>query len=284
MPDTVFDEALDAALSQNHLRAQPLTPARLTQMNLDKSLTFYKDRFADASDFTFVFVGNIDTLTLKPLVEKYLGGLPSTGRKETFRDNGGAAPKGVIERVVRKGVEPKANTIINFTGTCQYAPETRFALRATMELFQIKLNESLREQLGGVYSPSAGGGCGRLPRQEYSIQVQFNSSPENVEKLTKTVFALIDSLKTQGPTAADVAKVKEELTRSREVEVKQNGYWVSNIMARDQAGEDIAGLLGSYDAMVKGLSPALIQETMKKYFDMSNYARFVLLPETKTTP
>jgi zinc protease len=271
-------------MSQHHFRARPLTALTFGEVSLDKAFAFYKDRFADASDFTFVFVGNIDTLTLKPLVEKYLGGLPSTGRKETFRDNGGAAPKGVIERVVRKGVEPKANTIINFTGTCQYAPETRFALRATMELFQIKLNESLREQLGGVYSPSAGGGCGRLPRQEYSIQVQFNSSPENVEKLTKTVFALIDSLKTQGPTAADVAKVKEELTRSREVEVKQNGYWVSNIMARDQAGEDIAGLLGSYDAMVKGLSPALIQETMKKYFDMSNYARFVLLPETKTTP
>ena len=83
-----------------------------------------------------------------------------------------------------------------------------------------------------------------MPRQEYSIEVQFNSSPENVEKLSKSVFALIDSLKTQGPTQADVDKVKEELIRAREVEVKQNGYWLGNIMGREQAGEDITGLLG----------------------------------------
>ena len=78
-----------------------------------------------------------------------------------------------------------------------------------IELFQIKLNETLREKLGGAYSPSVGGGCSRIPRQEYTIEVQFNSSPENVEKLSKSVFALIDSLKTHGPTQADVNKVKE---------------------------------------------------------------------------
>ena len=77
IPDQVFDDALEAALTQNHLRAQPLTPARLSQMNLDKSLAFYKDRFADASDFTFVFVGSFDLATMKPLVERYLGSLPA---------------------------------------------------------------------------------------------------------------------------------------------------------------------------------------------------------------
>ena len=64
-------QALDAAVSQNHLRAQPLTPATVDRMNLDKSLAFYKDRFADASDFLFVFVGSFDLQTMRPLVEKY---------------------------------------------------------------------------------------------------------------------------------------------------------------------------------------------------------------------
>src|SRR5262249_7972157 len=162
------------------------------------------------------------------LVERYLASLPSINRSETFRVTGAGPPKGIVEKVVRKGVEPKANTIINFTGACQYIPENRFAIRAMMELFQIKLNETLREQLGGTYSPSASGFCSRTPRQEYLIQVQFNSSPENVEKLTKSVFALIDTLKTQGATKADVDKVREELIRSREVDSKQNAYWVSN--------------------------------------------------------
>jgi zinc protease len=283
-PDQVFSDTVTATMSQHNFRARPLTPATFGEVNPQKALAFYKDRFADASDFTFVIVGNVDTLELKPLVEKYLASLPSTGRKESFRDNGGAPPKGVVERVVHKGVEPKANTIIEFTGACAYNPESRFEIRAMIELFQIKLNETLREQLGGAYSPSAGGGCGRVPRQEYTVEVQFNSSPENVDKLSKSVYALIDTMKTMPPSAADMAKVKESLIRSREVDLKQNNFWVSNIAARDQAGEDIAGLLGAYDEMIKNLSPATIQNAAKKYFDMNNYARFVLLPETKTTP
>ncbi|MGH7618730.1 MAG: insulinase family protein, partial [Gemmatimonadaceae bacterium] len=214
----------------------------------------------------------------------YIASLPSAGRKETFRDNGGSPPKGLVERVVHKGVEPRANTIIDFTGTCQYSPETRFAIRALVELFQIKLNETLREQLGGTYSPSVGGACSRVPRQQYSIQVQFNSSPENVEKLSKSVFALLDSLKAQGPAVADVDKVREELTRGREVDLKQNNYWLVNLMGRAQSGEDMTGLLDAYDALIRGLTPAAIQDAAKKYFDTSNYARFILLPEMKTTP
>jgi zinc protease len=232
-----------------------------------------------------VFVGNVDSTTLKPLVEKYLASLPSIGRTETFRDNGGAPPKGIVEKVVHKGVEPKANTIIEFTGACRNAPDTRFAIRALVELFEIKLTETLREQLGATYSPSVGGGCSRVPRQEYSIQVQFNSSPDNVEKLTKSVFALIDTLKTKPPTQADVDKVKEEFLRAQEVNLKQNAYWLGNIIGREQAGEDVAGLLGPYEDMIKKLSPAEIQEAAKTYFNTSNYARFVLLPENgKTTP
>jgi zinc protease len=106
-----------------------------------------------------------------------------------------------------------------------------------------------------------------------------------VEKLTKSVFALIDTLKTKPPTQADVDKVKEEFLRAQEVNLKQNAYWLGNIIGREQAGENVAGLLGPYEDMIKKLSPAQIQEAAKTYFNTSNYARFVLLPENgKTTP
>ena len=284
-PDQVFSDTVSWTMSQHAYRSRPITAATFAEVNPEKALAFYKNRFADASDFTFVFVGNVDSTTLKPLVEKYLASLPSLGRTETFRDNGGAPPKGIVEKVVHKGVEPKANTIIEFTGACRNAPETRFAIRALVELFQIKLTETLREQLGGTYSPSVGGGCSRVPRQEYSIQVQFNSSPDNVEKLTKSAFALIDSLKAQAPSQADVDKVKEEFLRAQEVNLKQNAYWLGNIMGREQAGEDVGGLVGPYEQMIKNLTPAQIQEAAKTYLNTSNYARFVLLPEAgKTTP
>ena len=284
-PDQVFSDTVSWTMSQHNFRARPLSPATFAEVKPESALAFYRNRFADASDFTFAIVGNVDTVALKPLVERYLASLPALHRTETFRDNGGSPPTGVVDKVVHKGVEPKANTVIEFTGACRYAPETRFAMRALVELFQIKLNETLREQLGGAYSPSVGGSCGRTPRQEYSLIVQFNSSPENVDKLSKSVFALIDSLKTNGPSAADVTKVKEQLTRSREVEVKQNGYWLVNLLGRDQAGEDIGGLLDAYDAMVKNLTGGQIQRAAASYFNEGNYARFVLLPESpKSNP
>jgi zinc protease len=284
-PDEVFSDTVQVTMAQHNVRARPLTAATFAEINPETALEFYRNRFADASDFVFAFVGNIDTTAMKPLVEKYLASLPTLNRKESFRDNGVRPPTGVVERVVRKGVEPKANTLIEFTGACQYTPETRFAIRAMMEVVQIRLDETLREQLGGAYSPSSSGACGRTPRQEYSINIQFNSAPDNVEKLTKSVFAIIDSLKTSGPKASDVAKVKEQLIRQREVEVKQNGYWAANLVGRDQAGEDVSGLLAAYDKMVSGLTAAQIQDAVKKYFNTENYARFVLLPQSgKTTP
>jgi zinc protease len=283
-PGSVFGDTIQVTMSQHSFRSRPITAATFAEVNPEKALAFYKDRFADASDFTFVIVGNVDTTRIKPMVEQYLASLPSLNRKETYKDNGGTPPRGVIERIVHKGVEPKADTRIIFSGTCEYKPETRFELRTLTELFQIKLDETLREQLGGVYSPSVGGSCSRAPAQRYSIHVSFNSSPENLDKLSKTVMAMIDTLKTTPPSAADVNKVKEALIREREVSLKQNSFWLGNIIAREQAGEDITGLTDAYDAMIKNLTPASISAAARKYFDVNNYARFVLLPESKTTP
>jgi zinc protease len=283
-PDAVFSDTVSWTMAQHAFRARPLTAQTFAEVDPQKALAFYKDRFADASDFTFVLVGNVDTVALKPLVTRYLASLPNTGRKETFRDNGITPPKGVVERIVRKGIEPKANTVIEFTGTCTYTPQTRVEMLALSQLFQIRLDETLREQLGGAYSPSGGGGCSNHPRPEYTFSVEYNSAPENVDKLSKTVFAIIDTLKTRPASAADINKVKEGIIRQREVSLKQNGYWMSSILSREENNEDLAGMLQPYDDLVNAIDAATIMNAAKKYFDMNNYARFVLLPETKTTP
>lgn len=279
-PGQVFQDTVQVTMTQHAFRARPLTAATFAEVSPERALAFYKDRFADASDFTFVFVGNLDLQTFKPLVERYLGALPSIHRKETWRDVSAKAPDGIVEKTVRKGVEPKATTRITFTGPFTYAPENRFALRALIDLFQIKLNETLREQLGGTYSPSVNGGGSRLPPHEYAISVVFGSAPENVEKLTKSTFALIDTLQRQGPSKADVDKVREQMLREREVDLKQNAYWLTNIAGRTEAGEPLEGLLGAYDDMIRKLTPDQIQAAARQYFDTRHYARFVLLPET----
>ena len=278
-PDQVFGDTVSATMGRYSFRARPLSPATFAEVNAERALAFYRERFADAGAFTFVFVGNVDTTALKPLVEKYLASLPSAGRKESWRSVSSPPPTGTIAKTVRKGIEPKARTVMMFTGPFTYTPENRVALRAVIDYLQIKLNETLRESLGGTYGVGTGGAPSRAPRQEYSVQITYGSSPENVDKLAPTVLAVIDTLKRVGPSQADVDKVKAQTLRARELSLKQNSFWLANIAGRDEAGEDIAGLLD--DSSIHKLTPASIQAAAKQYLDLANYARFVLLPEEK---
>ncbi len=279
-PDEVFSDTVQATMGQHDFRSRPITPATFAEVDPHRALDFFKVRFAGASGFTFVFVGNVNLDTVKALSEKYLATIPA-GKAETWRNTGKGPPTGVVERVVRKGVEPKANTLLFFTGPLDYAPQNRFELRALAELLQIQVIETLREKLGGTYSPSVNAGMEFAPRQEYTVQMSFSSAPANVDTLVATTMGLIRTLQQQGPSAADVAKVKEQLLREHQVEVKQNAFWVGNIAARLRAGEDVAGLGDPYTAMIDALSAGELQAAAKKYLNAGNYARFVLLPEER---
>ena len=158
---------------------RPMTPELIDQMNLEKSLAFYKDRFADASDFTFVFVGSFDDATMRPLVEQYLGALPSLRRKETWKDVGIDPPKGVVERRVEKGIEPKSQASIVFTGPFQYDQAQRVAIRAMAMVLETRLREILREDLGGTYSVGASASYSKLPDPEYRVVDRLRLQPRS---------------------------------------------------------------------------------------------------------
>jgi zinc protease len=277
-PDEVYGDTISVVRSQGHFRDRPLTAATFGEVDPNKSLEFYRARTSNLGNATFAIVGNVTLDELKPLVERYIASIPS-GKTETFRDVNRTPPPGITEKVVKKGTEPKANTRWYFEGPAEYTPQNRFTLRALNELLQMRLNDVLREQLGGTYSPSAGGSIDRTPKGEYTFVIDYGSSPENVDKLSKSVLQIIDSLQKTGPTPSEVEKVREQITRAREVEVKTNEYWVGNLVARDRAGEDISGLGAPYDLFLKNLTAGQIQAAAKKYLDTAHYMKFVLLPE-----
>src|SRR5258705_3803427 len=84
-PDEVFSDTVQVTMGQHTFRSRPLTQSTFAEIVPEKSLAFYRERFADAGDFTFVFVGNVDTTALKPLVERYLASLPASGRIDSTR-------------------------------------------------------------------------------------------------------------------------------------------------------------------------------------------------------
>ena len=279
-PEFAFGKELETTLFLNHPRRRPITAAIVDQMNLDKSVAFYKDRFADASDFTFTFVGSFDLDTLKPFVERYLATLPALHRKETWKDIGARYATGVIEKKVEKGIEPKSQTVIVFTGPFQYNQEQRIAIRAMSQVLETRLLDVLREDLGGTYSVSVGPSYDKIPREEYRIDISFGSNPTRTEDLVKTVLKEIELLKTNGPTEKQVADVKQTFLRDLETNSKQNNFYLTNISLRYQYGEDLTSLFHLEDYYNK-LTPATVQQAAKTYFNVGNYVKVELFPEKK---
>ena len=278
-PGQVFQDTIVLTMQQNHPRAQPLTSAMLQSSKYERQYEIYRDRFADLSDFTFVVVGSVNVDSIKPLVEQWLGALPSTGRKETWKDVGMKSPTGIIEKTVRKGVEPKAQTVVFFSGETTFDPASRYAMRSLGELLEMKLLDNLREALGGTYSVQAGGQLSKYPRPEYQFTVSFGSSPDKADLLWQTVQAVIDTVKRDGASAAELQKVREQQLRTQEVSLKENSYWVGNIAARLENGEDPKGLATYTRDYIEKLTSEQIRDAARRYLDLSRYARFVLLPE-----
>ena len=280
-PEFVYSEVLQEAMFQGHPRRKVPTIEELeSSLNLDKALAFYKDRFADAGDFTFVFVGTIDPATLQPLVEQYLGSLPSTGRKETWRDMGVRRPTGVVERVVEKGIEPKSQTTIVFHGAFEYNQTERVAINAMADILETRLREALREELGGTYSVSASAGYERIPRSEFTVSIGFGSDPARAEGLAARVFEEIATFKKDGPTDTQVHDVRAALTRDFETAIKQNAYVLGQLIGKYQTGEAPETLLAvpSYYAKIDA---AMVRAAATKYLDTGNYVKGVLMPEKK---
>jgi zinc protease len=278
-PEAAFQDTLQVTLTQYHPRALPMTAERMAQLDLDASMAFYRDRFADAGDFTFVFVGAFDVAALRPLVRRYLGALPSGGRVESWRDPGIDAPAGVLRRSVHRGLEPKSQSALVFTGTMDYTRENRYALASLGEVLRIRLRERLREDLAGTYGVSVGATSSRYPEEEYAVRIGFGSDPERVEELTAAVFAQIDSVVAFGPTPDELDKVREIQRRERETNLEENGYWLGQLVSYDQLGLDFREIL-TYERLIDGLDADVVRQAAVRHLRQDNYVLVTLYPET----
>jgi zinc protease len=276
-PSAAFSDTLDLTLSQHHPRAKPPTAQDMEYVRLHHAISIYRQRFADASNFTFVFVGTIDTTKLKPLVEQYIASLPATHAAERWKDVGMSYPTGVITREVKRGIEPKAQTAIVFTGPFDFSWENVQQISALSDLLEIKLRERLRQDLGGTYGVGVSASPTHFPKESYALRIDFGSAPERASELQKAVFAEIDSVKMNGVSEKDLQKIREADLRGRETSLRQNRTWLSLLASYDVNSWDPALIL-KYDDEVRALSSAGLQTAAKKYFDTSRYVVVQLLP------
>ena len=280
-PGQVFSDTVQMTLAGGNPRVRPLSVAMLKELDLNQMLAIYKDRFADPGDLTFVFVGNIDLATFKPLVEQYIASLPTTNRHESARDVGPKLFSGHIDKAVRKGLAPQSQSALMLAGAAPWSRDQAYLLSSLGEVLEMRLLDRLREALGGTYSVSVNTALTRRPRQEWQVVISYGSAPEKADTMYKAVLQELDSLRRVPPTAAEVERVREQQRRELEVQRKQNGFWIGALQGRLEFGDDLATINES-DARIAALTPEKLAAVAKRYLDETNRARFVLLPEPKT--
>ncbi|GAB4327151.1 MAG: insulinase family protein [Calditrichia bacterium] len=278
-PEAVFDDSLRVTITDHHPRKKPLTREALSTIKSEEALAFYKDRFKDASDFTFFFVGNFDADSLKEFCQKYLANLPAIRRVETWKDEGVHFPARPLQKIIRRGLEQKSYVHIEYAGDFEWNIRNRIHIQALADVLQLKLREALREDAGGTYSVSASANLKHYPGGTYRLTIDFGCSPNRVEELTKIVYQQIDSLKTAPLKELYIEKYKEKARRSFEKNLKKNKYWLANLQEAFWHQEPFETIMEGPLPYLDEITPDQIHKLAKLYLRPEREIKLVLLPE-----
>jgi zinc protease len=278
-PEATFSDTLQVTMARGHARAAPLTGETIRRIDPVQAFSFYRDRFADVSDFTFFFVGTIDLAAMRPLIETWLGSLPGAGRQERWRDLGIRPPTGVIKKVVHKGLEPKARVQLVFSSPFEESFENRYMLESLGEALRIRLREVLREDMGGVYGVSVGASPRVIPDTGASVTVGFGADPARLNELVDSALAVIRVFQSSGPADSIVQKVQETQRRERETNSRRNAWWLGQLVTYHRNALDLRNLL-ERDRRVASLTAEAIRDAARRYIRFDNYVQVSLFPES----
>jgi len=277
-PEAAFQDTLQVVMANYNKRARPLTEQLLKEANFNRIEEIGKERFHNAADFKFFFVGNIDLEKFKPLVEQYIGAIPSDNNIEHWRNLNINPPNGVVEKEVKKGQEDKGIQYIVFHGKFDYNSENRLAMDALGRILTTRLLEVIREDKSSVYTIGASPSSSKFPEQDYTIAIYYGASPEKLTELKKAVFDVIKEFAKNGPTDEDLEKAKEQMLRERETALRENGFWMGILSNTYYLKNGDFSKFGTYDQLVKGLTTKTLKKAFKEYFNFKDYISVALEP------
>ena len=279
-PNVAFSDSIQAGVYMNHPRARRIKADMVDQMDYNKILSMYQDRFKDASDFTFIFVGNVDVEKMKPVIAEYLGALPAINRQETFKDNKIEVRQGVYKNEFTKKQEtPKASVFVFYSGDCKYDLRNNLLLGMTSQILDLVYTEKVREDEGGTYGVYVGGRLQKYPKEKIFLQIIFDTAPDKKEKLMKIIFDEITDIAKTGPSETNLNKVKEYMLKKHNENLKENGYWLNSIDEYLYTG---INPIKDYEQIVNGITAKDIQKFANELLKQKNQITVSMIsPEKK---
>ena len=277
-PRQVFNDSIRYIMSGYNVRSKPETEATVDEVKLGRAFQVYKERYQDPSDFVFILVGNFKPDSLKPLVEKYIGGISAPLKHEVCKDLQLKTPKGTLSKTFAKGNEPRTSVNLIWNGDVEYKRKNRFEARALSNLLNITLRENLREDKGGVYGVGISAQLENFPKGTYKFTCSFACAPDNTEKLIGAAKDEIEAVRKNGCNDVNLVKIKETLLKEREVQLKENSFWSAYMLNADIYKEQLSDI-DLYNGWVNSLKSDDFKRLANFYFNDKEFKRFVLNPE-----
>ena len=275
-PDNVFYDTIVVSLFGNNPRMKPMSIDQLNQLDPAKAFSVFKERFNSASDFEFVFVGNFDEDIMRSLVSRYIASQPKVS-KENWIDRGVRYANKSEEKTVKMGTEQKATVFLSFPGKFEWTKKNAMELTTLQKIFDIQLNEVIREELGGSYSVSASTTYNKYPEPVFNNSVYFNCDPARIAELVSRVIMMIDSLKTSFKDETTLLKAKENQYKEIDDTFQDNSSILNLISSYLMFDADLNDFFAGKD-FVKAITVEDIRNAAKKYFNGDVILKYYLKP------
>ncbi|MCP4552655.1 MAG: insulinase family protein [Bacteroidetes bacterium] len=278
-PNQVFGDSVSLIMANHHPRVKPMDKEYIKNVKFEKIKRIYLDRFKDASDFTFIFTGNIDAEEVKPLIEKYLGGLTDVDRKETWVNNHIYSPKGFVKRPFEKEMEnEKSRVFINYNDSFKYSHENKIALSLFRYILRLRYTESIREEEGGTYGVGVRTQKLHYPEEKFSLRMQFDCAPEKADYLTTLIYLEVDKLIKDGPTQIDLDKARENSLKVRAEDLRKNRFWQTVVRAYYYDDENIVSE-ENFNDILESFTVESLKEIANKLFSKANKVEVIMKPK-----
>ena len=268
-PLSTINDTISIAMFGHHPRIVMMQPEMVDQINYQRGLDMFADRFADASDFTFFFVGNIDVDAMKPLIAQYLGALPDKQRKEAAIDRKlDILPGTRVKEYAKEMQTPLATTIMVCSGKERYNLRNNVLMDFLTQALDMVFTDEVREKEGGTYGVNSYGSLNKYPHEEAMMQIVYQTDPTKKEKLNTLIDELVKKMAAEGPTAEQMQKVRDYMVKQYNDNQKENSYWISSLDEYYYTGidfnADYLSIVNSVTAAdVKAFATDLIQQGNK---------------------
>jgi zinc protease len=278
-PQKIMSDSLQMIMTCKSPRTKLMTPAMFDEVSLDQIEAIYKDRFVDASDFTFFIVGNIDEATAKTMAEKYIGSLTDLNRKETWIDRNVEGPKGKTVREIEIPLEVKKATVsVNYTAKMEYTPEQNLLLSVFRDILNLRYIEEIREKEGGTYGVRVSANSDKFPKAEKSLTLMFDTDPDKAQYLKSILYREIDKIAANGPTAEDLDKAVKSLLKNREQSKLHNNYWMQALNTYYTYSIDPVAPK-NYETILEKMTIPQVQQFVKTFLAKADVVDIIFKPK-----